>query len=249
MAQMPRRCITTFTRTVVKNRADLPNEIRGQLWLGNDEVMAFRVGDLVALAWRAAKKQQRVLMLSTECSARLVIVPACQSDSEPQTKPIVVHTCNQQMNGVDIADQHAVYYSLCKTMKWWRKISFVFDYRDSNGEQLCSLQMHYYPKKSQPPGLSTCNSRVLPPDILPLLCLAAELDVHANANILSNQSHSDWINSTTSVTEPLSYTTVLFAMIKLQKDAEQHTFALTLLGALWAHPCMFRMPLQTSHNN
>ena len=81
-------------------------------------MMAFRDGDLVALAWRAAKKQQRVLMLSTECSARLVIVPACQSDSEPQTKPIVVHTCNQQMNGVDIGDQHAVYYSfLCKTMK------------------------------------------------------------------------------------------------------------------------------------
>ena len=87
--------------------------------------MAFWVGDLVALAWRAAKKQQRVLMLSTECSARLVIVPACQCDSEPQTKPIVVHTCNQQMNGVDIADQHAVYYSLRKTMKWWRKILII----------------------------------------------------------------------------------------------------------------------------
>ena len=73
MAQMPRRCGTTFTRTVVKNRAYLPNEIRGRFWLGNDEVMAFRDGDLVALAWRAAKKQQRVLMLSTECSARLVM--------------------------------------------------------------------------------------------------------------------------------------------------------------------------------
>ena len=156
--------------------------------------MAFRDGDLVALAWRAAKKQQCVLMLSIECSARLVIVPACQSDSEPQTKPIVVHTCNQQMNGVDIADQHAVYYSfLRKTMKWWRKIFFfVFDYRDSNGEQLSSLQLHYYPKKSQPPGLpNAIVDRVLPPDILPLLCLPAELDVHANANILSNQSHSD----------------------------------------------------------
>ena len=162
--------------------------------------MAFRDGDLVALAWRAAKKQQRVIMLalawhvakkqqrvimlSTECCARSVVVPAPQSDSEPQTKPIVVHTYNQQMNGVNIADQHAVYYSfLRKTMKWWRKIFFVFGYRDSSGEQLCSLQLHCYPKKSQPPGLPTCNSRVLPPDILPLLCLPTELDVHANANI------------------------------------------------------------------
>ena len=42
--------------------ADLPSEIRGRLWLGNDEVLAFRDGDLLALAWRAAKNQQHVIM-------------------------------------------------------------------------------------------------------------------------------------------------------------------------------------------
>ena len=104
----------------MKNRADLPNEIRGRLQLGSGEVMAFRDGDLLALAWGAARKKKPVIMLSTECSAKSVAVAARQSGSEPQTKPVIVHTYmyNQQMNGVDIADQHAVYYSLLrKTVK------------------------------------------------------------------------------------------------------------------------------------
>ena len=150
---------TTFTGTVIKNRADLPNEIRGRLQLGSGEVTAFRDGDLLALAWRAARKKKPVIMLSTECSARSVAVAARQSGSEPQTKPVVVHTYNQQMNGVDIADQHAVYYSfLRKTVKWWRKLFFLA-YRDSSGEQLCSLQLYFDPKKTQPPGLPACSSR------------------------------------------------------------------------------------------
>ena len=111
---------TTITGTVIKNRADLPNEIRGWFQLGSGEVMAFRDGDLLALAWGAARKKKPVIMLSTECSAKSVAVAARQSGSEPQTKPVIVHTYmyNQQMNGVDIADQHAVYYSLLrKTVK------------------------------------------------------------------------------------------------------------------------------------
>ena len=109
---------TTINGTVMKNRADLPNEIRGRLQLGSGEVMAFRDGDLLALTWHAARKKKPVIMLSTECSAKSVAVAARQSGSEPQTKPVIVHTYNQQMNGVDIADQHAVYYSLLrKTVK------------------------------------------------------------------------------------------------------------------------------------
>ena len=118
---------TTITGTVIKNRADLPNEIRGWFQLGSGEVMAFRDGDLLALTWHAARKKKPVIMLSTECSAKSVAVAARQSGSEPQTKPVIVHTYmyNQQMNGVDIADQHAVYYSLLrKTVKWWRKLFF-----------------------------------------------------------------------------------------------------------------------------
>ena len=89
-------------------------------------MLAFRDGDLLALAWRTAKNQRHVIMLSTEYSARSVVVPAHESDSEPQTKPIVVHTYNQQANGVDTTNQHAVYYFLRKTVKRWRKFFFFW---------------------------------------------------------------------------------------------------------------------------
>ena len=47
-----------------------------------------------------SKKSTACHNVSTDCSARSV-VPARESDSEPQTKPIVVRTYNQQANGVD----------------------------------------------------------------------------------------------------------------------------------------------------
>ena len=37
---------TSSTGTVNKNRADLPDEIRGRYWLGDEELMAFRTGHL-----------------------------------------------------------------------------------------------------------------------------------------------------------------------------------------------------------
>lgn len=107
-----------------------------------------------ALAWRAAKNNKPVIMLSTECSARSVAVAAHQPGSESQTKLIVVHTCNQHMNRVDIADQCAVYYSfLCK--------------RVSGGESFLGLQRQQWwtapfsktALKAQPPGLLMCSSR------------------------------------------------------------------------------------------
>ena len=37
----------------------------------------------------------------------------------------MVDSYNHHMNGVDIADQYAVYYSFVrKTVKWWRKVAF-----------------------------------------------------------------------------------------------------------------------------
>lgn len=116
---------TSFTGTLVKNRVDLPDEIRWHLHLKQGEVVAFRYNSMLALAWRAETKKNPVLMLSTEGSASMVDVPRRRSRQPPQPKPVVVHTYNQHMNGVDIADQHSVYYSfLRKTIKWWRKMFF-----------------------------------------------------------------------------------------------------------------------------
>ena len=116
---------TSFTGTVNKNRADLPDEIRGRYRLGDGELMAFRTGHLLALTWRAEKKQKPVIMLSTNSSAATVSLPSRRASAEATVKPVVVHAYNQHMNGMDIADQHSTYYSfLRKTVKWWRKLFF-----------------------------------------------------------------------------------------------------------------------------
>ena len=116
---------TSFTGTIVKNRTDLPDEIRWYLRLKHGEVVVFRDNSMLAVAWRAETKKNPVIMLSTDCSGNMVQVPRRRSGAPPQAKPMVVHTYNQHMNGVDIADQHSVYYSfLRKTVKWWRKMFF-----------------------------------------------------------------------------------------------------------------------------
>ena len=64
-------------------------------------------------------------MLSTNSSAAMTTIPPRRASAEAKVKPVVVHTYNQHMNGVDIADQHSTYYSfLRKTVKWWRKLFF-----------------------------------------------------------------------------------------------------------------------------
>ena len=95
---------TAFTGTSVRDRMDLPDQ--GPIMVCTQEKSA-------------------VVMLSTESSARMVIVPARHSQAGEQKKPLAVHTYNQHMNGVDIADQYNVSYPLIrKTVKWWRKVFF-----------------------------------------------------------------------------------------------------------------------------
>ena len=62
-------------------------------------------------------------MLSTTCSAAMtVLTPHSQ---RPVSKQAVVDCYSHFMNGVDIVDQRAVYYSFIrKTVKWWKKIVF-----------------------------------------------------------------------------------------------------------------------------
>ena len=119
---------TSFTGTIVKNRIDLPDEIRGSLHLKSGEVVAFRNGSFLALAWRGETKKKPVIMLSTEGSANMVDVPRRRTRAAPQAKPLVVHTYNQHMNGVDIADQHSVYYSFfAKNRQVVAKVVFLAD--------------------------------------------------------------------------------------------------------------------------
>ena len=114
---------THFTGTTMKNRADLPSEIRGQLRLLPGEVVAYRADHLLTLAWLAEKKKP-VVMLSTCSSATMTTVTSRRTRSSTN-KPLVIDTYNHHMNGVDLADQNAVYYSFIRnTVKWWRKVAF-----------------------------------------------------------------------------------------------------------------------------
>ena len=64
-------------------------------------------------------------MLSSESSAAMVTVQSQRTSNAPTQKPTVVDFYNHNMNGVDIADQHSVYYSFQqKTWKWWCKVFF-----------------------------------------------------------------------------------------------------------------------------
>ena len=116
---------TAFTSTVVRDRLDLPDPIRAGLMPREGEVMAFRDEHLMALSWRAKNKKAPVVMLSSECSAQMVMVPSRQAGAAEQEKPSAVNTYNYQMYGVDIADQYTVSYAFTrKTIKWWRKVFF-----------------------------------------------------------------------------------------------------------------------------
>ena len=115
---------TGFTGIAMKNRAHLPHDIRGNLRLEHGQVAAFRADHLLALAWLAEKKKKPVVMVSTRSSAALTVVSSRKSHT-PTVKLVVVDNYNHHMNGVDLADKHAVHYSFIrKTVKWWRKVMF-----------------------------------------------------------------------------------------------------------------------------
>ena len=116
---------TAFTGTSVRGRVDLPDSIRAGQTPKQGEVMAYRHDHLMALMWHAEKKKVPVVMLSTECSAWMIIVPSRRPGVAEQEKPTAVHTYNQDMNDVDIAYQYTATYPFTrKTIKWWRKVLF-----------------------------------------------------------------------------------------------------------------------------
>ena len=125
LAQSLHAAETDFTGTMMKNRLDLPDTFRSQLRMSSGEVIAYRADHLLALAWLAERNKKPVIMISTSSSAAVTTVTFRNRHVQPKVKPVVVDSYNHHMNGVDIADQYAVYYSFVrKTVKWWRKVVF-----------------------------------------------------------------------------------------------------------------------------
>lgn len=102
-----------------------PDVIRSQTFrLADDETKAFRADKLLALGWRARQKKKPLIILSSEGSAKSVLVQSCATH-RTSYKPAVVDDYNKSMNGVDRADQYTVYYAFVrKSRKWWRKLYF-----------------------------------------------------------------------------------------------------------------------------
>ena len=97
-------CSTGFTGTVMKNRIDLPDQIRSKSFrLRDGEVQAYRTDGLLALGWRAAKNKKPLIMLSSEGSSNPVIIVSWATQTV-QMKPQVVDEYNYSMNCVDKAD-------------------------------------------------------------------------------------------------------------------------------------------------
>ena len=100
---------TSFTGTITK-RVDLPVNVRDPQRMRDGEVVAYRADHLLTLAWQAKKKKKLVIMLSTTCSAAMTVLTP-HSRKPPVSKPAIVDCYSHFMNGVDIADQHSVYYN------------------------------------------------------------------------------------------------------------------------------------------
>ena len=92
LAQTLHSLQTGFTGTCMKNRADLPDDVRGQLRLQHGQVAVYRADHLLTLAWLAGKKKP-VIMVSTRASAATTTVssrsthPNCQTSGRRQLQP------------------------------------------------------------------------------------------------------------------------------------------------------------------
>ena len=161
---------TGFTGTAMRNRVDLPDEIRSKSFrLSDGEVQAYRTEGQLALGWRAAKKKTPVIMLSSEGESKLVRVVS-RATQTVQLKPKVIDEYNYSMNGVDKADQYAVYYSFIrKSRKRWRKLFYLAG-RGNCHQQLYSVQMQY-PITHDSPAVSASAGSIpnhpLPPGLAP----------------------------------------------------------------------------------
>lgn len=76
------------------------------------------------MAWRD-KHKAPTLLLSSVYSTATTVVTSRNPTTAAVNKPVLVHSYNQSMNGVDLADQFSAYYNFVRrTLKWWRKLMF-----------------------------------------------------------------------------------------------------------------------------
>ena len=107
---------TGYVGTLVRNRKDLPKEVRGKNFkLRSDEIKAWR-HEKKLVGWRNNNKKPVLMLATTSSSAPTSVLAGRRRQSV--TKPQVIVDYNNAMDGVDRADQYCVYYSFHrKTVK------------------------------------------------------------------------------------------------------------------------------------
>lgn len=115
--------------TIMPNRKGWPASLKSKaikaLKMKSGDVTMLQKGNLVATVW---KDKRPVILLSTNCNARMVTVsrraPGGPKDIEI---PESVETYNQWMGGVDLTDQlHSYYTVIRKSRKYWRYMCWFF---------------------------------------------------------------------------------------------------------------------------
>jgi hypothetical protein len=87
---------TSFTGTAVRNRANLPDDIRRPSRLADNEVKAYRADRFLALEWKAPAKKKSLVMISTQSSAQMTTV--CRRwNQETVEKAVVANEYNHSM--------------------------------------------------------------------------------------------------------------------------------------------------------
>ena len=95
--------------------------------MNGEDIQAFPSDHLLALAWQAEKRKVPVIMLSSNADPKQIPVQSSNHHIPLSSKPAVVDSYNQYMNGVDVADQLGVYYAFqCKTLSGGRRCFFGY---------------------------------------------------------------------------------------------------------------------------
>ena len=116
---------TGFTGTLNRNRKHLPSVARSKSFtIPTHAYKAWRHNNLLVMAWRD-KHKAPTLLLSSVYSTATTVVRSRNPTTAAVNKPVLVHSYNQSMNGVDLADQFSTYYNFVRrTLKCWRKLMF-----------------------------------------------------------------------------------------------------------------------------
>lgn len=173
----------SYTGTLNLNRKNFPPEIK-HLRMKHMEAKHFMNEDntIQVTAWKDKKAKKPCVIVSTNTNTRFT------KTRKGKTKPQVIHSYNNMMNGCDRVDQCVGYHSNTnrKTYKWWKKLFYwVLEISINNAFVLYTLSRSEEDRGSRK-KLSRKKFKLMLKD--ELLSAAADLAVEEGNNILQRKT-------------------------------------------------------------